>query len=63
VINGWYMPWVILDKRMVHSLGWEGQEKDRVGGKIRIVVGEYQLSYKFYELRVDSERPPSFVDY
>jgi hypothetical protein len=21
LINGWYIPWFILDKRMVHSLG------------------------------------------
>jgi hypothetical protein len=28
LINGWYIPWVNLDKRMVHSLGWTGQEEE-----------------------------------
>jgi hypothetical protein len=35
----------------------------RDGRKIGIVVGEYKLGYEFYELRVDHERPPYFVDY
>jgi hypothetical protein len=43
---------------------WVGQVKrKRAGRKIKIVVGEYQLGYEFYELQVDCERPPSFVDY
>jgi hypothetical protein len=32
-------------------------------GKIEVALGEYQLGYEFYELQVDCERPPSFVDY
>jgi hypothetical protein len=51
MINKWCIPWVGQVKRK------------RVGGKIEIVVGEYQLGYELYELRVDCERPPSFVDY
>jgi hypothetical protein len=51
LINEWCIPWV-------------GQvRRKRAGRKIGIVVGEYQLGYEFYELRVDCERPPSFVDY
>jgi hypothetical protein len=37
--------------------------RKRVGRKTGIVVGEYQLGYEFYELQVDCERPPSFLDY
>jgi hypothetical protein len=29
LINGWYIPWVKLDKRMVHCLGWIVQEQER----------------------------------
>jgi hypothetical protein len=28
LINVWYIPWVNLDKIMVHSLGWTGQEEE-----------------------------------
>jgi hypothetical protein len=42
LINGWYIPWVNLDKIMVHSLGWTGQEEES-WWKIGIVVGKYQL--------------------
>ena len=51
LINEWCIPWV-------------GQfRRNRASGKFEIVVGEYQLDYEIYELRVDCERPPSLVDY
>jgi hypothetical protein len=51
MINEWCIP----------SVGNVSRKRD--GRKIGIVVGEYQLGYEFYELRVDYERPTSFLDY
>jgi hypothetical protein len=51
LINEWCIPWARQFKRK------------RACGKVDIVVEEYQLDYELYELQVDCERPPSFVDY
>jgi hypothetical protein len=51
LIKKWCIPWV------------EQVKRKRDGIKIGTIVGDYLLGYEFYELQVDYERPPSFVDY
>ena len=48
LINKWEVRGTEISEG-VHSLGWTGQEEES-WWKIRIVVGEYQLGSKFYEL-------------